>query len=133
MRRDDLVRAAGNDAGSRAERLGRVEREIRQAQAEALGRAGERLQKLLGRLAVVDEEVDALVAGRPAGRSAPGALRARIDVRNRLCAEALRARQELVIQREALGFARHTLVEQCYPVPGVRRWPDLHDPPRRQS
>ena len=40
LRRDDLARAAGDRDRSRAERLGNTEREIRQAQAEALGRTG---------------------------------------------------------------------------------------------
>ena len=47
--------------------------------------------------------------------------------RNRLRDEALRVRHQLIIQREALGLARQTPVEQCYPVPGRRRAPGLPD------
>ena len=59
--------------------------------------------------------------GRAAGR--PDLVRTEIAIRNRLRDEAARVRHHLIIQREALGFARQTPVEQCYPVPERRRLP----------
>ncbi len=121
LRRDDLARAAGNDAIQRAERLSTVEREIRQAQAEALGRTGERLQDILDRLAEMDRRLDALLAGP--GEPVPDRVRAETEARNRLRDDAMLVRHHLIIQREALGLARQTPVEQCYPVPERRRIP----------
>jgi hypothetical protein len=126
LRRDDLVRAAGDRDRTRAERLGSTERDIRQAQAEALGRTGERLQRILDQLAALDRRLD-----EPAetGRDPAEAdlARAEMAVRNRLRDEAARVRHHLIIQREALGFVRQTPVEQCYPVPERRRLPGPAD------
>jgi hypothetical protein len=126
LRRDDLVRAADDRAGVRSDRLASTEREIRQAQAEALGRTGERLQDLLDRLAAADRRLDALlsVAAAPSGDPAlADRVRSELQARNHVRDEAARVRHHLIIQREALGIARQTPVEQCYPVPGTRRAP----------
>jgi hypothetical protein len=120
LRRDDLVRAAGGADLARVERLATVEREIRQAQAEALGRTGERLQGLLDRLARLDRRLDALLDDVD-GRAGSSQVRLETDARNRLRDDALRVRHQLIIQREALGLARQAPVEQCYPVPERRR------------
>jgi hypothetical protein len=122
LRRDDLARAAGNRDGRRADRLGSTEREIRQAQAEALGRTGERLQRILDQIAALDRRLDELGrAGR--GSADPDLVDAETAARNRLRDEAARVRHHLIIQREALGLPRHAPVEQCYPVPARRRVP----------
>ena len=126
LRRDDLARAAGDPARRRADRLATTDREIRQAQAEALGRTGERLQGLLDRLARLDRHLDALVDAEAGADAVPPGgepLRMAMETRNRLRDEAARVRHQLIIQREALGLVRHTPVEQCYPVPGRRRGP----------
>jgi len=124
---DDLLRATGALAARRGDALGRVEREIRQSQAEALGRVGERLEALLERLAALDRDLDAATA-RGGGAGGAEALRVRLAARNALRAEALRIRHWLIIQREALGLARHLAVEQCYPVPGPRCAPAAAGP-----
>ena len=126
LRRDDLARAAGDRDRTRAERLGSTERDIRQAQAEALGRTGERLQRILDQLAALDRRLDELAeTGRDPAEA--DLVRAEIAIRNRLRDEAARVRHHLIIQREALGFARQTPVEQCYPVPERRRLPGPAD------
>ena len=61
-------------AAPRTDRLGSTEREIRQAQAEALGRTGERLQRLLDQIAALD---------RPAGRPRRAGRGRRIRTRRR--------------------------------------------------
>ena len=122
LRRDDLARAAGDREQRRADRLGGTEREIRQAQAEALGRTGERLQRLLDELAALDRRLDELgEAGR--GPTNSDLVGSETAARNRVRDEAARIRHHLIIQREAVGLARHTPVEQCYPVPERRRLP----------
>jgi hypothetical protein len=107
----------------RGDRLARVQEEIRRAQAEALGRAGERLQALLDRVADWDRRLDDALRtlGGPA-TDGQRLLHGLAD-RNRLRDEAARASLHLVIQREALGLARHGAVERCYPVPDRRRLP----------
>lgn len=118
---DGLLPPGSALGGTRDERLAGVEREIRQAKAEALGRAGERLQGVLERLAAMDLEIDRVAADQG---PAPPALRARLDARNRVREEALRVRHYLIVQREALGLARHSPVDECYPVPGRRELPE---------
>jgi hypothetical protein len=130
VRRDDLIRAAGDQVRRRSERLATVEEEIRHAQAEALGRTGERLQRILDQLGMVDLRLDALLTRRAADTADTAdpahladRIRSETEARNRLRDEAARIRHHLIIQREALGLARQTPVEQCYPVPGRRRLP----------
>ena len=121
MHRDEVdARLAGRIGAGRGERLSRLDREIRRCQAEALGRVGEALDRLLDRLRAADRRLDRL--GEEAAASPDGArdLRQRIEARNRLRDEMLRVRHHLIIQREALGLARQDPVEQCYPVPGRR-------------
>jgi hypothetical protein len=101
-----------------------MEEEILQAQAQTLGRTGERLQRLLDRLATLDGYLDRLLAetGGPTDSAANADLvHTETEARNRLRDEALHVRHHLIIQREALGLARQTPVEQCYPVPARRR------------
>jgi hypothetical protein len=117
---DDLVLPGGGGIHGRADRLASVERELQRARAEALGRTGERLQGLLDRLAGADRRLDALLA-ESGTSSTSESLHSELDARNRLRDEALRARQQLIIQREAVGFPRQGPVEQCYPVPDRRR------------
>jgi uncharacterized protein YhaN len=127
VRRDDLIRGAGDQVRRRSERLATVEEEIRHAQAEALGRTGERLQRILDQLGMLDLRLDALLAGGAVDTADAAHLADRIrsgtEARNRLRDEATRVRHHLIIQREALGLARQTPVVQCYPVPGRRRLP----------
>ena len=122
LTRDDLILPGLGGLDGRADRLARVERELQQARAEALGRTGERLQALLDQLAELDRRLDALLAESDgaAGQNAAGAA---LDARNRLRDEAVRAQQQLIIQREAVGLRRQASVEQCYPVPERRRFP----------
>jgi hypothetical protein len=101
----------------RGEGLRRLEEEVRRARAEALGRAGERLDDGLARLAALDRHVEA-VRGEP--EAAPGRaarLAAGVAARERVRAEVVRLRQHLLIQREALGLVRHAVVDELYPMP----------------
>jgi hypothetical protein len=132
LTRDDLLQSGVEGWHGRADRLARVERELQQARAEALGRTGERLQGLLDQLAVLDRRLDTLLAefSRPAASSL---LVSELDARNRLRDEAMRVRQHLVIQREAIGLRRQGPVEQCYPVPERRQLPEPAGDPGRAS
>lgn len=102
---------------SRVEAFRRVQQELRQAQAEALGRTGERLGAVLGEIAALDRWLDGR-AGSPGGPTGP--LAGVLEARNRLRAEALELVQILHIQREALGVRNHAVVAEQYPVPPRR-------------
>jgi hypothetical protein len=110
---------------TRGDGLARVEREIRQAKAETLGRVGERLDAVLAELAAQDRALDRWLAARGAPDD-PQPARA-LEARNRLRDQAQRLVQQLIIQREALGLVRHALVGERYPVP-PRRTLECHGP-----
>jgi hypothetical protein len=95
--------------GRPGEGLRRVEREIMGEKAAALGRAGERLERVLGEARVAAARL--LAAEDHDDR----VLRAQEYATIR--AQALEARLALLIQREALGLRRHATVDQQYPEP----------------
>ncbi len=105
---------------SRGESLRKIEEEIRQAKAEALGRVGERLESALAELAELDRRLDRLAAEAGPGAARDARLTRDTAARNRLRDEAVRLSQQLKIQREAIGLVRHGLVEERYPVPPRR-------------
>jgi hypothetical protein len=101
--RVDLAR--GGDGG--------LEREIIAEMARTLGRVTRRLTDALDRLREVGREIDS---------AADAATRAGLVAEfNERRAEAARARWELLVQREALGFRRHEDIDACYPLPPCRR------------
>jgi hypothetical protein len=86
-----------------------LEQEIIAEMAAALGRAEDKLNAALLRLELAGRVLG--TASDPAERErAASAFDARRD-------EALRARWELVIQREAAGIRRNDIVERLYPIP----------------
>jgi hypothetical protein len=87
----------------------RVERELAQEKAAALGRAGERLQAAADRLAAV---------ARALGAATDPAARARLGAEYEAArAGVLQARLTLVIQREAVGLRRHRVLDELFPEP----------------
>ncbi len=116
-----LVFAITGLAGTRGARLARLERDIRQAQAEALGRVGEALDRVLARLREADRRLDSLLhvgAGTRGGRERTAV---ELAARDRLWQEGARIRQNLVTRRGRFGIARHGAVAQFYPLPARRR------------
>lgn len=89
-----------------------LEREIIQEIAAALGRTEEKLNYALLRLELAAHELN---AASDAERAAAGA---HFDLMRE---EALRARHELLIHREAVGIRRNDLLETLYPIPPRRR------------
>ena len=90
-----------------------LEREIVQEIAAALGRTEEKLNFALLRLELAAGDLDA--AADETERTRP---RARAST---VREEALRARHELLIHREAVGIRRNDLLETLYPIPPRRR------------
>ena len=119
-------------SAGRGEGVARVEEEIRRTQAEALGRVGEVLERLLEQLRVADRALDAVPESNLADPSARQRMAdlGLVVALNRLREEAARVRHHLIIQREAIGIARHAAVEQCYPVPERRHRLDATLPRR---
>ena len=89
-----------------------LEQEIVQEIAAALGRTAAKLDYALLRLELAARDLDAAAGDEVA------ACAARFDA---LRAEALQARHELLIHREAVGIRRNDLLEQLYPIPPRRR------------
>jgi hypothetical protein len=107
----------------RADRLESIEAELLREKAEALGRAGERLEKALQE---VDVAVLALAGMGTRFVDAQGCTergetihdgRAGLDARLAgLRRRARTAYEHLIIQREAVGIRSHVDVERCYRV-----------------
>jgi hypothetical protein len=90
----------------------RINAELSQEKAAALGRAGERLEAALSHAAELSRRLDAT---------------ANLEEQERLLGEyesarlrALHARLALLIQREALGLQQHKIVDQKFPEPPRR-------------
>jgi hypothetical protein len=79
-----------------------LEVELRRAMAEALGRAGERLEQAIERYR--------------AAKSAPPEAGASREQRLAAArAEMFTAREWLIVQREAIGLRRHETVDELFP------------------
>jgi len=90
-----------------------LEQEIVAEIAAALGRTAAKLDHALLRLELAGRDLEGLA---DAEARATGA--ARFET---LRQEALQARHELLIHREAVGFRRNDLLETLYPIPPRRR------------
>jgi len=99
-----------------------VESEIRKEKAEALGRAGERLEQILLEIEAFRQEILCQAEKRlepslgDRDRLARD-MKERLAEHARLCEEANRLRHSLIIQREAVGLWRHEDVDRQYPMP----------------
>jgi hypothetical protein len=97
----------------------RINEEIAQEKAVALGRAGERLEEALAHVAAVGRRLDAAPDGDAEARLLGEYEAARV--------RAHQARLALLIQREALGLCQHRIVDQQFPEP-PRRAPSRRPP-----
>jgi hypothetical protein len=100
-----------------------IESEIRKEKAEALGRAGQDLERSLREIEMVRQECLGLLSVERQflrdGKTCPLAEyeRKAADY-GRLREQARALRHALIIQREALGLSRHEDVDRQYPLPG---------------
>jgi hypothetical protein len=90
-----------------------LEQEIVQEIAAALGRTATKLDYALLRLELAERDLRAAASDDDVAACA-----ARFDA---LREEALQARHELLIHREAVGIRRNDVLEQLYPIPPRRR------------
>jgi len=95
-----------------AEAVARLETEIVQEMAQALGRTEDKLDYALLRLELAARAIDA----------APDELVRYERVRefNTLRQEAIEARRNLQIHREAIGIRRNRMLDDLYPIPPRR-------------
>jgi hypothetical protein len=94
--------------------FGRIERELQEERASALGRIGRTLQGLIARL----ESLQAALERAPASE------RDRLIVPYRETWERAKTyRWYLEVQREAIGLRRHERLDEMYPLPGRRPSP----------
>ena len=90
----------------------RINAEIAQEKAAALGRAGERLEAALEHVTLLGRRLDAASDPAEHARLLGEYESARV--------RAIHARLTLVIQREALGLRHHRIVDQQFPEPPRR-------------
>ena len=83
--------------------------EIVRETAAALGRAAEKVDHALLRLELARDAVEAASSAR--------ARRAAVQRYNRVREEALQAKHEFVIHREAAGIRRNREIDEIYPIP----------------
>lgn len=95
-----------------AEAVARLETEIVQEMAQALGRTEDKLNYVLLRLELAARAIE----------SAPDELARYERVRefNALRQEAIEARRNLQIHREAIGIRRNRVLDDLYPIPPRR-------------
>lgn len=93
-----------------------LEKEIVQEMATALGRAGDKVDYALLRLDLAHQAI--------AEAPDPVERRRRVARWNELREEAVQARYELRIHREAVGIRQNRVLEALYPIPERRRYVD---------
>jgi hypothetical protein len=89
-----------------------LEQEIAREMASALGRAGDKVDYALLRLEIAGRAVDDAIDAEERERA--------VERFNQVRREALTARHELRIHREAVGIRRNRILEQIYPIPPRR-------------
>lgn len=95
-----------------AEAVAQLEAEIVQEMAQALGRTEDKLNYALLRVELAGRVLDAA----PDDTTRP----ALVTAFNARRAEALDARRDLAIHREAIGIRRNRVLEEIYPIPPKR-------------
>ena len=101
-----------------------AELDIMKEKAEALGRVGGRLDESLRRIKILEQRIQMLEREGQRGRVAVNTL---IGEFNQVRQRALRYLHYLIIQREAMGFRRHTHVTAMYQIPPRKRPLPLDD------
>lgn len=101
----------------------RLQAEIQREKAEALGRAGERLELVLRKLDELRHTIDTLrgkldEASRERDSILP-TIRGLTQEHNVLREKAMTYRRYLIIQREAVGFYNHRDVDRLFRVPDL--------------
>ena len=110
-----------------------IESEIRKEKAEALGRAGERLERALQDLETFRQEISGVIAAKLESidlgeERFPPEVEKILAEYARLRERARELRHSLIIQREAVGLWRHEDVDRQYPLPDCLTLANARDP-----
>ncbi|MFB3924798.1 MAG: hypothetical protein ACE14T_02000 [Syntrophales bacterium] len=97
--------------------IDKTENEILKERAEVLGRAGEYLSKALTQLKGIENSIDAKLASGVFTKEALREINSEIRKYNRAREYAKLRYYYLIVTREAVGFRRHTSVEENYKIP----------------
>eukprot|EP00568_Trieres_chinensis_P003203 CAMPEP_0183296558 /NCGR_PEP_ID=MMETSP0160_2-20130417/4059_1 /TAXON_ID=2839 ORGANISM="Odontella Sinensis, Strain Grunow 1884" /NCGR_SAMPLE_ID=MMETSP0160_2 /ASSEMBLY_ACC=CAM_ASM_000250 /LENGTH=241 /DNA_ID=CAMNT_0025458181 /DNA_START=77 /DNA_END=803 /DNA_ORIENTATION=+ len=92
-----------------------IEDELRGTMGKALGKQGKKISSLLRGMKQERDEHDRLVTS---GMAQPDAVRRIVERHNKLRDEALKARWELLVHRQAVGFIvdNHNVVHSMFPI-----------------
>jgi len=99
-------------AGAAGDGVSSVQKEVIEEMSAGLRRSANAIEEALVRLAEIDDAI----------REAEGLTEREhlVEAFNDKRREALRARRDYLIQREAIGFFRNGVVEEEYPIPPKR-------------
>jgi hypothetical protein len=100
--------------------------ELLEERARAMGRTGQRLDRLLSEMRDLERDIDRLevtlyVPGLSVEvrRGVQEEVDLSTDTYNQIREAAAATYSQLIHQRESCGFRSHDLVERCYPIPDV--------------
>jgi hypothetical protein len=113
--------------------LAAIEREILEEIAAQSGRYGDRLDALLGEMALLRQTIEQTMSQRRqdgvGDADACHVLNLAIAQYNRLRVQAQQVQHYLIIHREAMGLRHHDDVLRFYPIPAaLPLWPSAHTP-----
>jgi hypothetical protein len=94
-----------------------VELDIMREKADALGRAGGKLDELLRGLRDLEEQIKCLETDEKGAKE----VKPLIEEFNQVCEKASKYLHYFIIHREAIGFRRHTNIENIYRIPSKKR------------
>jgi len=97
-----------------------AEREILEEMASALGRAQDKVNVALLRLELEQEALDVLASATVRDDAWQREASRRLEAFRVRREDAIRARWELMVHREALGFRRNENLARDYPIPPAR-------------
>jgi DNA repair exonuclease SbcCD ATPase subunit len=90
-----------------------IQQELLEEMSESLNRSAQKIREALIELDELDEQLD--------GERNLQKRKELVDAFNEKRREALEARRNYTIQREAIGFHRNSDIEKYYPIPPKRR------------
>ena len=95
----------------------KTELEILQERAEVLGRAGEALSQALENLKIIEMRIRAAMTSEVVSAASDHVLNLEIQQFNKVREHAKLRYYYLIVIREAMGFRKHAVVEEAYPIP----------------
>jgi len=98
----------------------KTENEILQERAEVLGRAGEALSIAIRKMQVIEEHIHEALRDGLTTKESVRSINRHIRQFNTAREHAKLRFYYLIVTREAMGFRKHTMVEDTYRIPPVK-------------